>query len=57
LHALADAGVIRGTRRGRERIWELQPKRLEMAQRYLAQVSTQWDAAIERLREFVEEKP
>jgi DNA-binding transcriptional ArsR family regulator len=57
LHALADAGVIRGTRRGRERIWELQPKRLEMAQRYLAQVSTQWDAAIDRLRMFVEQNP
>jgi DNA-binding transcriptional ArsR family regulator len=54
LNALADAGVVRGTRRGRERIWELQPKRLEMARRYLDEVSGQWDAAIERLRTFLE---
>ncbi|MGH7468355.1 MAG: ArsR/SmtB family transcription factor [Longimicrobiales bacterium] len=56
LKALAHAGVVRGTRRGRERIWELRPKRLEMASRYLDEVSGQWDAAIERLRAFLEDK-
>jgi DNA-binding transcriptional ArsR family regulator len=55
LHALADAGVVRGTRRGRERIWELRPKRLEMARRYLDDVSAQWDAAIDRLRAYLED--
>ena len=54
LEALANAGLVRGRRRGRERIWELQPKRLEMASRYLDEVSRQWDAAIGRLRAFVE---
>jgi DNA-binding transcriptional ArsR family regulator len=54
LNALAEAGVVRGRRHGRERIWELQPKRLEMASRYLDEVSGQWDAAIGRLRAFVE---
>jgi DNA-binding transcriptional ArsR family regulator len=57
LNALADAGVVRGTRRGRERVWELRPRRLEVASRYLDQVSGQWDAAIGRLRAFLEEKP
>ena len=57
LHALADAGVVRGTRRGRERIWELRPQRLEMARRYLDEVSQQWDAAIGRLRAFLEREP
>jgi DNA-binding transcriptional ArsR family regulator len=56
LHALADARVVRSTRRGRERIWELQPKRLEVARRYLDDVAAQWDAAIDRLRAFVEDK-
>ncbi|HVT38880.1 MAG TPA: metalloregulator ArsR/SmtB family transcription factor [Gemmatimonadaceae bacterium] len=56
LHALKDAGVVHGTRAGREHIWELRPKRLEMARRYLDQVSGQWDAALERLREFVDEE-
>jgi len=55
LKALADAGVVRGKRRGRERIWELQTKRLEMASRYLNEVSGQWDAAIGRLRAFLED--
>lgn len=56
LKALADAGVVRSTRRGRERIWELRPKRLEMASRYLDEVSGQWDAAIGRLRAFLEDE-
>ena len=55
LEALADAGVVRGKRRGRERIWELQTRRLEMASRYLNEVSGQWDAAIGRLRAFLED--
>jgi len=55
LKALADAGVVRGKRRGRERIWELQTRRLEMASRYLNEVSGQWDAAIGRLRAFLED--
>jgi hypothetical protein len=45
---------VRGMRRGREHVWELETKRLEMASRYLVEVSGQWDAAIGRLRTFVE---
>ena len=55
LHALAKAGVVRSRRDGRQRIWELQPARLADANHYLAQISSQWDAAIERLRAFVED--
>lgn len=54
LVALEDAGLVRGARDGRERIWELQGKRLADARGYLEQISSQWDAAIERLRAFVE---
>lgn len=54
LLALEDAGLVRGSREGRERIWELQGKRLADARMYLADISAQWDAAIERLRAFVE---
>jgi len=57
LHALADAGVVRGTRHGRERIWELKTKRLQMARGYLDDVSAQWDAAIGRLQRFLEDRP
>jgi DNA-binding transcriptional ArsR family regulator len=54
LATLAEAGVVRGARSGRERIWQLQPERLADAERHLAGISAQWDAAIERLRRFVE---
>jgi DNA-binding transcriptional ArsR family regulator len=55
LYALGDAGLVRNARRGRERVWELDVKRLEKAKRYLDQVSAQWDDAAERLRAFVED--
>jgi len=55
LHALAKAGLVRSTRDGRERIWEVQTRRLADAQRYLDDISTRWDEAIERLRAFVED--
>jgi DNA-binding transcriptional ArsR family regulator len=56
LRALEDAGLVSGSRAGRERIWELEPKRLEKAKRYLDEISEQWDAALGRLRAFVEDE-
>lgn len=55
LRTLGDAGLVRGVRRGRERIFELEPKRLEKARRVLDQISSDWDVAINRLKAFVEE--
>jgi DNA-binding transcriptional ArsR family regulator len=55
LKTLSDAGLVRGHRHGRERIWELEPRRLETAQACLDQISQQWDAALGRLKAFVEE--
>ena len=54
LRALEDAGLVRSQRRGRERIWEIQTRRLAEAQRHLGLISAQWDAAIGRLRAFVD---
>jgi hypothetical protein len=51
---LADAGLVRGTRDGRESVWELEPRRLEEARRYLDLVSKKWDEALGRLKAFVE---
>jgi DNA-binding transcriptional ArsR family regulator len=56
LQALADAGVVRDSRRGRERIWELEPRRIESARRALDHISAQWDSALDRLRAFVEDE-
>ena len=50
LTMLTEAGLLRGRRRGRERIWELRTERIEAARRALEQVSKQWDAAVDRLK-------
>ncbi len=55
LHALGDAGLVRNARRGRERVFELDLKRLEKARRYLDQIAAQWDDAADRLKAFVED--
>jgi DNA-binding transcriptional ArsR family regulator len=55
LLVLQRAGLVRSARRGRERIWQLEQRRLQEARYYLETVSAQWDEALGRLRKFVEE--
>jgi DNA-binding transcriptional ArsR family regulator len=55
LKVLSEAGLVRGRRRGREHIWQLQPKRLADARDYLDRISRQWDDALGRLEAFVED--
>ena len=57
LTALADAGLVHGTRHGRERIWQLEPERLEKAREHLARISREWDHALGRLQEFLKDNP
>jgi DNA-binding transcriptional ArsR family regulator len=54
LRVLADAGLVRGSREGRESVWKLDTAQLAEARRYLDTVSGQWDAALGRLKAFVE---
>lgn len=54
LRALEGAGLLRSGREGRERIWQLQARRLIEVRRHLEQISSQWDDAIGRLRRLVE---
>ncbi len=54
LHVLAHAGLARSSRLGRESVWELQPEPLDAARRCLDGISAQWDAALNRLKLFVE---
>lgn len=49
LRVLAGAGLVRGSRQGRESRWALQPRRLEEARRYLDAISAEWDRRLERL--------
>jgi DNA-binding transcriptional ArsR family regulator len=55
LHVLEGAGLVRGSRRGREQVWEIAPAQLQEARQCLELISSQWDAALERLRAIVEE--
>ncbi len=55
LNVLATAGLVSDLRRGRERIWELEPEQMQAARAYLEHVSKRWDEALDRLKQFVEE--
>jgi DNA-binding transcriptional ArsR family regulator len=55
LRVMEAAGLVRSRRSGRESVWQLERRRLRVARRYLEIISKQWDDALGRLREFVEE--
>jgi len=55
LGVLAGAGLVHGVRRGRERIWDLDTRRLQAARRCLDEISLHWDEALARLKTLVEE--
>jgi DNA-binding transcriptional ArsR family regulator len=54
LQVLAGAGLVRDEWRGRERLWVFEAARLEEARRCLDVISSQWDDALSRLKDFVE---
>lgn len=55
LRVMQKSGLVRSTRSGRERLWQLNKQRLQDARRQLDLISQQWDAALSRLRNFVED--
>ncbi len=57
LQVLERAGVLRGVRAGRERLWEVKSGSIEQARRYLDSIAAEWDRALNRLKTFVEESP
>jgi DNA-binding transcriptional ArsR family regulator len=54
LGVMEEAGLISGVRLGRERVWQLEPRRLLDARQTLELISQQWDEKLERLRRLVE---
>ena len=54
LHVLADAGLVRDIKVGRERLWEFEPMQLEEARRSLDVIAQQWDHALNKLKTAVE---
>jgi DNA-binding transcriptional ArsR family regulator len=55
LRVLEDAGLVHGSRDGREHVWTLEPRRLSEAKRLLEIISNEWDDTLGRLRAFVED--
>ena len=54
LQVLADAGVVRDVKMGRERLWQLEPEQIEEARRTLEIIGREWEVALARLKSFVE---
>ncbi|MGE7955461.1 ArsR/SmtB family transcription factor [Pseudomonas sp. NPDC089530] len=54
LRVLAQAGLVRDAKLGRERLWAFEPARLVEARHSLEVISQQWDHALGQLQAFVE---
>lgn len=54
LRVLEDAHIVRSERAGRENLYVLNPQPIEDVGSYIELVSSQWDAALSRLKAFVE---
>ncbi|MBM3976726.1 MAG: winged helix-turn-helix transcriptional regulator [Planctomycetes bacterium] len=54
LAVLMRAGLVRDTRLGRERHFELERARLDAARAYVERIGRQWDGALARLKAHVE---
>jgi DNA-binding transcriptional ArsR family regulator len=55
LQVLADAGLVHDLKRGRERLWEFEPSRLDEARLSLETIAEQWDQALARLKFTLEQ--
>lgn len=55
LRVLENAGLVHGSRDGRENVYEFEPRRIAEARRLLEVISAEWDDTLERLRLFVED--
>ena len=55
LQVLAAAGIIDGSRQGREQVWTLNPRRLADGKRHLETIAAGWDDALARFKLLAEE--
>ncbi|WP_432721133.1 metalloregulator ArsR/SmtB family transcription factor [Jeongeupia wiesaeckerbachi] len=54
LQVLAEAGVVRDVKLGRERLWQLDPAQIEAARQTLEVIGHEWGIALQKLKLFVE---
>ena len=53
LRVMEDAGLVQSSAQGRERVWQLEERRLELARQHLESISREWDERLARLERFV----
>ena len=53
LSALADAGLVTATRRGREKLYQISPRPLTDAVSWMADLGARWDERLAALRDHV----
>ena len=54
LQMLADAGLVKDVKIGRERLWQFEPAKMEEARRSLEIIGRQWEEALGRLKASLE---
>jgi DNA-binding transcriptional ArsR family regulator len=54
LQVLADAGLVRDVKLGRQRLWQLEPGQIEQARQTLEVIGRQWEVALASLKAFAE---
>lgn len=54
LRVMEKAGLVRAKKCGREQLYCLRPEAIKEVQQTLNAISNQWDAALDRLKQFVE---
>lgn len=54
LQVLADAGLVKDVKLGRERLWQFDPTQLEEARRSLEAIGRQWEQALGKLKAAME---
>ena len=53
LAALAEAGLVTATRRGREKLYQISPRPLTSAVSWMADLGARWDVRLAALRDHV----
>lgn len=56
LRVMQRSGLVACRRRGRETLWQMERAKIAEAREYLDAISRQWDSALDRLRNVVEER-
>ena len=55
LQVLADAGLVKDVKIGRERLWQFDPAQLDEARRSLELIGRQWEQALGKLKASIEQ--